>query len=70
MSNGENQKNNREETPEPLSPKPRLRVDVYIRFADGHYVANFNHGEPRIFHDMEDLLAAIKVEAAKLTVST
>ncbi len=73
MPNGESTDgpSEREELPGANVGQPKVRnwVGVNIKFADGHYVANFNHGDPRIFHNMEQLLAAIGVEAGKLTVS-
>lgn len=50
-------------TPE---PKYRRWICVDIKLADNHYVAAFNHGAPRIFHNMQQLLTAIEVESAKL----
>ena len=47
-------------------PKFRKWVGVNIKLVDGHYLATFNHGAPRIFHNMPQLLTAIEVEAAKL----
>lgn len=70
MSNGEDtaKTEEREETPEPLSPKPQFRkwMGVNIKLVDGHYLVTFNHDVPRIFHNMPQLLTAIEVEAAKL----
>ena len=58
----------REEISAPISEKPTFRkwVGVNIKVADGHYVATFNHGEPRIFHNIQQLLTAIEIESAKL----
>lgn len=74
MSNGENTEVVEERSDVGVSstekPKVRKWVGVNIRFNDGHYLASFNHNEPpRVFHNMEELLAAIEVEAGKLTVS-
>jgi len=76
MSNGEDKdKVNTEEREEgsgSISEKPTFRkwVSVNIKFSDSHYLAYFNHNDrPRVFHNMEELLAAIEVEAGKLTVS-
>ena len=71
MSNGEEKEtaDTREETPEPLSSeKPTFRkwVDVNIKLVDGHFLTTFNHDFPRIFHNLQELLAAIEVEAGKL----
>jgi len=63
----------REETPEISSEKPKVRkwVGVNIKFSDSHYLASFNHNDPpRVFHNMQELLAAIEVEAGKLKVSS
>ena len=70
MSNGEEKEtaDKREETPEPLSPEPKFRkwVGVNIKLVDGHFLTTFNHDFPRVFHNMQELLAAIEVEAGKL----
>jgi len=47
------------------TPRPRY-VNVSIRFADVHYLASFNHGPHRVFHNLEELLRAIEVECEKL----
>ena len=47
-------------------PQPRKYRSVEIKLADNHYVARFQHGEPRVFHNMPQLLTAIEVECAKL----
>lgn len=72
MPNDEETGDQREETPEISSEKPKLRkwVGVNIKHIDGHFLAHFNHDGPRIFHTMKELLAAIEAEAAKLTVSS
>lgn len=67
--NGENEgTDQREEVLRPLPAKPEFRkwISVDIRLADAHYLAKFNHGSPRVFHNMPQLLTAIEVEAAKL----
>jgi len=67
--NGEDKRNNTEETPELLSSeKPTIRkwMGVNIKLVDGHYLVTFNHDVPRIFHTLPQLLTAIEVEAAKL----
>lgn len=70
MPNGEDTgtADEREKTPESLSPKPQYRkwMGVNIKLVDGHYLATFNHDVPRIFHNMQQLLTAIEVEASKL----
>ena len=69
MPNGEETADHREETPEISSEKPKVRkwVGVHIKFSDSHYLASFNHNEPPgVFHNMQELLAAIEVECAKL----
>ena len=50
------------------SPKPEFKrwIGVNIKLVDGHYLATFNHDEPRIFHNMPLLLTAIEVAAAAL----
>jgi len=61
-----------EETPEISSEKPTIRkwVGINIKCVDGHFLTTFNHDFPRIFHNMQELLTAIEVEAGKLTVSS
>ncbi len=69
MSNGDTCDEDREEVSEPSSaPKPEFRrwISIDIKLADNHYIANFNHGAPRVFHNMAQLLTAIEVESAKL----
>lgn len=65
MPNGEDKERSNSEV---SSPKPEFRryMSVEIKLADNHYVANFNHGAPRVFHNMSQLLTAIEVESAKL----
>jgi len=54
------------------SSKPKIRkwVGLNIKFIDGHFLVSFNHDTPRIFHNMEQLLRAVEVEAGRLTVSS
>ncbi|MCK4859204.1 MAG: hypothetical protein KAS87_01460 [Candidatus Omnitrophica bacterium] len=71
MSSGEDTEtgDQREEISEPSSaPKPELRkwINVNIELTDSHYIASFNHGKRRVFHNMPQLLTAIEVESAKL----
>ena len=68
MSNSEETADKREESPEISSEKPTLRkwVGINIKCVDGHFLTTFNHDFPRIFHNMQELLAAIEVEASKL----
>lgn len=68
MSNGDNEEIE-ERSEKPISsPKPEFRkwISVDIKLADSHYLAKFNHGSPRVFHNMQQLLTAIEVESAKL----
>ena len=53
---------------EVLEPLPKLRkwISVDIKLADNHYLAKFNHGSPRVFHNIQQLLTAIEVECDKL----
>lgn len=57
------------ENEEQSDPVRIRRKHVYadIQEADGHYLVSFSHGPPRVFHLMEDLLAAIKEEVKKLS---
>lgn len=49
-----------------VKPEFRKWIGINIRLVDKHYLATFNHGEPRIFHNMPQLLTAIEVESAAL----
>lgn len=41
-------------------------VYVKIQESDGHYLASFHHGPPRVFHNVEELLVAIEIEVKRL----
>lgn len=41
-------------------------VSVNIKKVDGHFIVSFQHGPERVFHNMQELLTAIEVEAGKL----
>ena len=73
MPNGEDTEteDKREESPEISSEKPTVRkwVGINTKFVDGHFLVTFNHDKPRIFHNMEEFLRAVEVEARKLTVT-
>jgi len=42
-------------------------VNVKIQEVDGHYLANFHFGPPRLFHNVEELLVAIEVEVKRIS---
>lgn len=42
-------------------------VNVNIREADNHYLVSFNHGNTRVFHEMKELLTAIKVKVTEIS---
>jgi len=70
MSNDQDTGSNvKQEQPRDLTAKreaKRDNVNVSIRHVDGHYLVSFNHGPTRIFHNTEELLVAIEVEANRL----
>ena len=67
MQNGLIPTEERKDPREPGAKQVRpTYVHVKIMEADGHYLVAFNYAPYRIFHDMKDLLFAIKVEVKKL----
>ena len=46
-------------------PRP-TNVNINIRFVDSHFQVTFRHEVTRIFHNMQEVLDAIEVEAEKL----
>ncbi len=69
MPNGEDTADTEERSDQEVSsdqPKLRKWINVNIKLSDNHYLASFNHGDPRVFHNLPQLLTAIEVEAAKL----
>lgn len=49
-----------------VKPEFRRWVSINVKLVDGHYLATFNNAEPRIFHNMPQLLTAIEVASAEL----
>ena len=57
------------EQPRDLSVKEfrPSHVNVNIRETESHYLASFNHGPTRVFHNVRELLVVIEVEVNRLT---
>lgn len=58
-----------EQTSHEGAPGRPMRKHVYvdIQEADGHYVASFSHGPPKVFHSINQVLMAIGEEVKKLS---